>query len=93
MALSKTVETVEARATDFDNRLRHFKETLREVPNRKKGITASSWGQKTKEVAPRARFELATLRLTVAASVFPTDYDDLLSCWFFVLIWSIGSPL
>ena len=64
MALSKTVETVEARATDFDNRLRHFKETLREVPNRKKGITASSWGQKTKEVAPRARFELATLRLT-----------------------------
>jgi hypothetical protein len=27
-----------------------------------------------------ARFELATLRLTVAALSFPTEYDDLLSC-------------
>jgi hypothetical protein len=31
-------------------------------------------------LAPRARFELATLRLTVAAFVFPTERDDLLSC-------------
>ena len=33
-----------------------------------------------KEVAPRARFELATLRLTVAALDFPTDCDGSLSC-------------
>ena len=32
-----------------------------------------------KRMAPRARFELATLRLTVAASGFPTERDS--SLW------------
>jgi hypothetical protein len=31
------------------------------------------------KLAPRARFELATLRLTVAALIFGTECDDLLS--------------
>ena len=33
-----------------------------------------------KELAPRARFELATLRLTVAALICHTECEDLLWC-------------
>jgi hypothetical protein len=43
-------------------------------------------------LAPRARFELATLRLTVAALVFRTKCDDLLSCWFSAPVQAICSP-
>jgi len=40
----------------------------------------SSLLDRSETVAPRARFELATLRLTAAALGFLTENDDLLSC-------------
>jgi hypothetical protein len=40
----------------------------------------------------RARFELAILRLTVAALNIPTECDDLLWCRFFTPVQSICSP-
>ena len=44
------------------------------------------------KLAPRARFELATLRLTVAALVLLTEYDDLLLCWFSMPVPTIYTP-
>jgi hypothetical protein len=48
--------------------------------------------QERKNLAPRARFELATLRLTVAASDLTIECDDLLWCWFSLLVQAILLP-
>jgi hypothetical protein len=45
-----------------------------------KNVAVGTRANLLKNLAPRARFELGTLRLTVAAHVFPTEYDDLLLC-------------
>ena len=41
-------------------------------------------------MAPRARFELATLRLTVAALTFATEDDDLLWSWFSMVVRAVS---
>ena len=43
-------------------------------------LTYEYFFRMNQKLAPRARFELATLRLTVAALILGTKCDDLLSC-------------
>ena len=56
---------------------RPIDQTFLGAPSIKVGISGELLGEK--EVAPRARFELATLRLTVAAATLPIKCDVLLS--------------
>jgi hypothetical protein len=65
----------------------HVDRKLSAIEAWRKGLAAATvregfLGKTILRIAPQARFELAALRLTVAASIFTTGHDGLLSRWF-----------